>query len=48
MLARKPATRARLMRALRKGGTIALKVVLILLGGACAAFVASWWQAVAH
>jgi hypothetical protein len=48
VFARKPATRPRLMRALRKGGTIAVKVGLILLGGACAAFVASWWQAAAR
>ncbi len=27
---------------------IELKVALILLGGACAAFVASWWQAAAR
>jgi hypothetical protein len=37
VLARKPTTRQRLMRA---------QVMLILLGGACAAFVASW--AAAH
>jgi hypothetical protein len=49
--ARKPAARERLRRALRKGGKIALKggmLVLILLGGAYVAYVASWWQAAVH
>ena len=51
VLARKPAARARLRRALRKGGTLALRggmLVLILLWGAYVAYVASWWQAAAH
>jgi hypothetical protein len=48
VLARKPGLRARLRRALRKSGTIALKagaLVLILLLGA---YMASLWQAAAH
>jgi hypothetical protein len=51
VLAYKLATRERLRRAMRKGGTIALygvRVALILLWGACVAYVASWWQAAAH
>jgi hypothetical protein len=51
VLARKPATRARLRRALRKGGAIALRggmLVLILLCGAYVAYVASWWQTAVH
>jgi hypothetical protein len=51
VLARKPATRVRLRRAMRRGGTIALKggmLVLILLWGAYVAYIASWWQAAAH
>jgi hypothetical protein len=48
VLARKPGLRARLRRALRKGGTIALKagaLVLILLLGA---YMASLWRAAAR
>jgi hypothetical protein len=48
VLARKPATRERTRRALRKSGTIALYgavAALILLSGAYVAYLASWWRA---